>query len=334
MDIRIKEPFTDQYALIVESDTKMVNVHLTSRTLMRWEFCVLNVDEYKIEAHLILLENKLLECNNPIVKDVASVSQIFSKIYGEIHVCMSHTGEVIDVLNKDSLKARWEELKEDLLQSLDKEEIRDIIRLNDDIFSNPQRIKEVVQENEFLTLFFYHIYGHSIPYKGGIRQTNFFKTTMLDWAFSFTGTVLDQKHKNLVTIDVHGKPAFILSRNFYSTAYANFRNSLNIYSLSTKLREKASYHIDTITGRLVESEILRQEIAEEEKLFVETAYNLMNYDRYCEKTSIKTGMQGENVDDHILYRGIEYTKEEWDKIQRNPWTEFSHKLQNPSKKDI
>ena len=60
----------------------------------------------------------------------------------------------------------------------------------------------------------------------------------------------------------------------------------------------------------------------------------MNYDRYCEKTSIKTGMQGENVDDHILYRGIEYTKEEWDKIQRNPWTEFSHKLQNPSKKDI
>ena len=60
----------------------------------------------------------------------------------------------------------------------------------------------------------------------------------------------------------------------------------------------------------------------------------MNYDRYCGKTSIKVGIQGEDVDERVLYRGVEYTKEDWDKIQRNPWTELSHKLQNASKKDI
>lgn len=45
-------------------------------------------------------------------------------------------------------------------------------------------------------------------------------------------------------------------------------------------------------------------------------------------------IQGEDVDERVLYRGVEYTKEDWDKIQRNPWTELSHKLQNASKKDI
>ena len=55
MELNIKEPFAEQYVMIVESNMKAINMHLISRTLMRWDFNVLKVNELKILRNFCMI---------------------------------------------------------------------------------------------------------------------------------------------------------------------------------------------------------------------------------------------------------------------------------------
>lgn len=322
MEIRIKKTFTDQYAMIVESNMMAINLHLTSRSLMRWDFNVLKINDNQIEARLILLENKLLDSNNPIVLDISIVSQLFSKIYSELHIILNTQGQVIDVLNKDIIMEKWKDLKSEISHSLENENIRDIIRLNDSMFSNPEKIKVVVQANDFIMAYFGNVYGHKMPYKAGIRKTNFFNTTNIDWAFSYKNMGYNKDAEGIVNIKVEGQPSFYLSRLFYSNAYSQFKDKINIHKLKTELKEEASYHINETSGHLTEASIIRYEIADPERLYVEYSYELMCNDVFKEKMLVRDLEEREIEAQQIYrtYRGHEYTKEEWEKMKTNPWT--------------
>ncbi|RQE00795.1 hypothetical protein [Prevotella intermedia] len=322
MELNIKEPFVEQYVMIVESNMKAINIHLISRTLMRWDFNVLKVNDYQIELRLILLENKLLDSNNPIVKDIYLVSQLFSKIYGELHLILNMQGKVIDILNKDTIIEKWKELKSDISYNLENESIRDIIKLNDGMFSNPEKVKAAVQANDLLMAYFANIYGHRIPYKGGVTKSNFFNTTNVDWAFFYKSMGYNKEEEGNVHIKVEGHPSFYLTRLFYSNAYSQFRDKIDIHKLNTELKEEANYQINEKTGRLIEASIIRREIADPENLYVEYAYELMCNDIFKEKMRIKD-LEDEEFESQMVYktyRGREYTKEEWEKLEDNPWT--------------
>jgi len=322
MELNIKEPFAEQYVMIVESNMKAINMHLISRTLMRWDFNVLKVNDYQIELRLILLENKLLDSNNPIIKDISLVSQLFSKIYGELHLILNMQGKVIDILNKDTIIEKWKELKSDILHNLENDSIRDIIKLNDGMFSNPEKVKAAVQANDLLMAYFANIYGHRIPYKGGVTKSNFFNTTNVDWAFFYKSMGYNKEVEENVHIKVEGHPSFYLTRLFYSNAYSQFRDKIDIHKLNTELKEEANYQINEKTGRLIEASIIRREIADPENLYVEYAYELMCNDIFKEKIRIKY-LEDEEFESQMAYktyRGREYTKEEWEKLEDNPWT--------------
>ncbi len=273
--ILVSQLFSEQYTLIIKSDLAAVNAVMQSVTRLRWNIQFLSINEEELEFRLILLEQELLEANNPLIKEVASLTSAFSKLYNELHIICNHKGVIKNILNIKAILGKWQLVKAELQEIADgTPEIKNIILLNDSIFQNEKNLVDTVQKSEFFLLYFNHIFDVVLPSKKTkIILPNFFNTANVDWTKNITTkqTSID----NIIDIQFETTPSF-LQANYNELAYAQFKDKIDIKNLTPTLLETGNYTINTKTGKVLEAYVKRKETTNNELLFSKLEYHFFS----------------------------------------------------------
>lgn len=272
--VRFREPFSEKYKLIIEADNKGVNVAMQSKTQLRWNFRVIKIEGDRTEIELLLLDNLLLETNNPMLRDLAQMSQVFGKMYSELHLLINPQGGVLEILNLELIQEKWARTRSEMQAIVNEHpEIKDVLLLNDATYQDPEKIKAAIQGSEFFMLYFHHIYGAPLPTeRKEMLLPNLLNTAFLNWEFSwFVEQAIPARAAETV-ITLRAKPVE-LSEQWYQEAYKPFAELINIRQLRTDLAENGTFRFDTRTGKLLEAKLFRQEVADKD-LFCKVTYTL------------------------------------------------------------
>ncbi|KIO78302.1 hypothetical protein TH53_04635 [Pedobacter lusitanus] len=275
--ILIRQPFQEQYTIRIESEVNGVDVFVTSTVQLRYDFNVLRVENNRVEVRLIQLDNVLLEANNPMIKEVAQISQIFGRMYSELHLLLDDRGNILEVLNNELILAKWRQTKAEMEKHIGgNDDLKNAISLNDAIFNSPEKVKIAAQANEFLRVYFGQVYGVDLPVKTGFKGTNIFNTVNMDWTLSVGSSVPlpPVNGINSLTVTTSAVPTMALNSKFYEEAYNQFATKIDIKSLKTLLEQKETRIVDYQTGRIQEAEVSKVEIADEKKLYNKLIYQL------------------------------------------------------------
>jgi hypothetical protein len=275
--ILIRKPFSEQYTITIDSEVNGVDVLVTSTVQLRYDFQVLKVENDSIEIRLLQLDNVLLNANNPMVREVAQVSQVFGRMYNELHLLLDKKGAVIKVLNTDLILSKWQQTKAEMEKYImGNDDLKYAISLNDAIFTDPEKVKVAVQANEFLRAYFGQIFGVALPAKASFTGTNIFNTENMEWSLSINSSVPlpPVNDINSLTVQTKAEPKSPLTSQFYKAAYSQFESKIDISTLKTKLYQDETRIIEYETGRIQEAEVSKIEIADEKKLFNKLRYTL------------------------------------------------------------
>ncbi|PUV24400.1 hypothetical protein [Sphingobacterium athyrii] len=278
--IGITGTFSEQYTLFIDADIKGVNVDMRSRSQMRWNLNVINVQDDVIEIKLYLLDHILLEANNPLIKEIAQLTQAMSRMYNELHLTVDLEGKIRDILNREIILSKWRQTRGEMEKIAESNpEMKNVIVLNDDIFNNRSKLIQVIQISEFFLLYFNKVYGRTVPASFKETSPNFFNTANVNWGYKIKNLDNPLLTSNETIIELTGEPATGLGGiGFYNRAYGQFANLIDISKLDTSLSEKGIYRFDKESGRLIEASLDRVEIADPEKL-----YNKMRYTFYSDE---------------------------------------------------
>lgn len=275
--IQIRERFSEQYTLIIQSEVKGVDVHVTSTVQLRYDFHVLRIDHEQIEIRLVQLDNILLEANNPMVKEVAQVSQVFGRMYNELHLLLDHSGNVIDILNYEFILSKWKQTKAEMDRHIAaNDDLKNAIILNDHIFTDPEKIKVAVQANEFLRIYFGQAYNKNLPETENIKGTNIFNTENMEWRVNVSSSVPLPAGTDVqsLTVSTNTEPAFTLNSAFVKSAYSQFSEKIVLKDLKPKLSQQETRVIAYQSGKLQEAVVEKVEIADEKSLYNKLRYTL------------------------------------------------------------
>jgi len=275
--ILIRAPFNEQYTLTIQSELSGVDVFVTSTVQLRYDFQVLKVDDDGLQVRLVQLDNILLEANNPMVREVAQVSQVFGRMYNELHILLDHSGKVIRVLNYEFILSKWKQTKAEMDRHIaGNEDLQNAIILNDNIFKDPEKIKLAVSANEFLGIYFGQVYNKDLPGAETIKGTNIFNTVSMDWRMTTASSVPLPAPAGVgsLTVSTVGAPAYALHSGFNNTAYGQFSNKLELKDLQPKMSQQETRIIAYASGKLQEAAVNKVEIADEKLLYTKLTYTL------------------------------------------------------------
>src|SRR4028119_1569259 len=105
--VALKAAFSEKYTLTIDTDIMAGSLPIKTKSELRWDLRVLEANEQEAILEIITLDNRLLESNNPMVKDIAAMSQALSQMYSELKVKISSEGRVKQILNKDTILSKW-----------------------------------------------------------------------------------------------------------------------------------------------------------------------------------------------------------------------------------
>ncbi|PZF71268.1 hypothetical protein [Taibaiella soli] len=282
LQIKIHQPFTEQYTLLIDADTKAVNAQLTSRSLIRWDVNFINVAADQIEMRLLLTDHILLQANNPLIKEVAALTKAMGRMYSELHLFIDHNGIIKEVLNMDIILSKWEQAKKEMSKVADANpDIKKVILLNDSIFYNADNLKAGIQKSEFFLVYFNKLYNQVFPcVSPKYIKPNPFTTANLQWE---TFVRQEQVQNGVLVLEVQSTPD--IPTDFNKLAYSQFADKIDIQKLKPVIIERGRYIIDHKTGRLIEAILGTQETADKEQLYTRLTYTLMSEAIYRQELS-------------------------------------------------
>lgn len=277
--ILIREKFNEQYTLQIEMETLMVNSFLKSKTEARYDFSILNIENNVIECRLIQLDIYLRESNNPLIKEISEFTSVFNRMFNELHLQLDNTGKILKILNADLILSKWQQTKAEMEKVIaGNEEVKKVILLNDHMLNNHEKLKSALQANEFIQVYFGHIFGMDIPTSKNIDAPNFFNTVNLNWLFTknFLVDVPYNNHSGSVTISCNLYPASALTKDFYKIAYRSFADKINPEDLKTEFKWQELRKVEFKTGRIEEVKINKSEVASKKELYFKLKYDLVS----------------------------------------------------------
>lgn len=274
--IRFRKPFSEKYTLTVDTDILAGNFPIQTKTQIRWALRVINVDNLgQAEIELITIENRLVETNNPNLQDIAALSQAFGRMYSEIHVKLNSKGKVLEILNLPAILGKWEETKA-AMQKIEKDvpAMVDVVKLNDEIFATPDKVKLAIENNEFFTLYFHLICGQELPLDDLKRKNrNMFNSADVDWRFDARGAQSWVSDVHVTDVAISGQPAETLGLIWVNEAYSAFQ-MVDFTQLNPRLSETGQYRFQTETGKLLEAVLTKKEVANPDYIRGEMTYKL------------------------------------------------------------
>lgn len=276
--IKIRQPFRDQYTLSIDAEVNAIESTILSTVEIRYDFQVLSIKEDFVEVRLLVLESKVVKANNPMVKEVAQVSQVFGRMYNELHLQIAPSGKVLKVLNTDFILSKWAETKAEIQKHISgNAELEQAITLHDEIFNNADKVMIAVQANEFFAMYFGHVYDTDLPAAKKIFGTNIFNTANLEWNLkSECNSTLPVQGKETLIVNTKAYPQLPLSDGFCNAAYHQFKDKIKIDPVQIKMIQDEERLVEYESGRLRRSDVSKMEEVNPEKLYHKFKFTMVS----------------------------------------------------------
>lgn len=278
--IRFREPFSEKYSLTIETNMLAGNFPIETKAEVRWSFRVIQIDPNgDAEIELITIENRLVETNNPNLHDIAALSQAFGRMYSEIRVRLDTKGKVKEMLNLPAILGKWEQTKAEMAKiESEVPAMADVVKLNDEIFASPDKVKLAIEANEFFSIYFHLIYGEPLPAKG-LRKThrNLFNSANVDWAFDADAKRVMTKKGPVAVVKIDGRPENDIGSAWIKEAYGNFP-MVDQTQIRPDLRETGEYIFRPESGKLRRATLIKKEIAHPEFIRGVMTYTIIGDD--------------------------------------------------------
>lgn len=264
--IRFREPFSEKYSLTIETNMMAGHFPIETKAEVRWSFRVIGVNQHgEAEIELITVENRLTETNNPNLQDIAALSQAFGRMYSEIHVRLDPKGKVKEIINLPAILGKWEQTKAEMAK-IESEipAIADVVKLNDEIFASPDKVKLAIEANEFFNIYFHLIYGEPLPATGLKRShRNLFNSANVDWEFDADAKRVVTPKGPVAVVKITGRPANDIGPVWLKEAYGNFP-MVDTAQVQPNLSETGEYIFRPESGKLRKAVLIKKEIAHPE----------------------------------------------------------------------
>lgn len=273
--IIISQPFNEQFELVIETNSKLIDNHMTSRTIMRYDFTVIRCNEQQIECRLVLLDLFLDQSNNDLVKEIAQVTAAFNRMFNELHLLLSQKGEILQVLNMDIVLSKWQQTKTEMTAALsNNDELKKLIAVNDALFTNKEKLAQTIQNSEFLHMYFGQVFNTDLPKTKRIIGANILNTANLEWDMNIKEQPGD--HQNDICIVVNTLPVRPLSEGYLNAAYGQFKDRIDLDVLNFNMFQREERHIERHTGKLKEAIVEKVEEIGDKKLFQKFSYTMIS----------------------------------------------------------
>lgn len=269
----IIEPFNEQFELVIDTNSKLIDNHMVSRTIMRYDFTVIRCNENEIECRIILLDLFLDQSNNDLVKEIAQVTAAFNRMFNELHLKLSQKGQIIEVLNMDLILSKWEQTKAEMTAAVsNNDELKKLIAINDSLFTNKDKLAQAIQNSEFLHMYFGQIFDVSFPKTKKIIGANVLNTANLEWSMN----IEEQKtsNPNTLSVLVNTYPVLPLSEGYLNAAYHQFKERIDLDVLNFKMFQREERHFERSTGKLKESVVEKVEEIGHEQVYQRFTYKM------------------------------------------------------------
>lgn len=288
--VRFKQPFTEKYTLTANTNIRTGHFPIQTKTTIRWSLQVMHVDEEgSAEIELLTLEHLMVDAKNPNLKDIAALNKVFGRMYTELHLVIDVHGKVKEVLNLGHIQDKWEKTKKEMQEVREKvPALQVLLKLNDEIFNTPEKIKIAIENNEFFKHYFHRIYGRPQPIAPySVRQSNLLQTTPTEWGYTFTRQPeYDFEHIGDITVNYTGKAHVETDGGWKKKAYGHLKD-VDLKQLKPVLTESGTYNFDAKTGRLYSAEIVIKEIADPDFIHG-TMHFVLESDSYKNRETDKT----------------------------------------------
>lgn len=273
--IIISQPFNEQYELVIETNSKLIDNHMTSRTIMRYDFTIIRCNENEIECRLILLDLFLDQSNNDLVKEIAQVTAAFNRMFNELHLKLSQKGEILQVLNMDLVLSKWQQTKTEMTAALsNNDELRKLIAVNDSLFTNKEKLAQTIQNSEFLHMYFGQVFNIELPKTKRITGANILNTANLEWDMNISEQSVS--NPNDIHILVNTYPVRPLSEGYLNAAYGQFKDRIDLDLLNFTMFQKEERYIDRNTGKLKQSIVEKVEEIGHEQVYQKFSYQMIS----------------------------------------------------------
>ncbi len=273
--ILISEPFNEQYELVIETNSKLIDNHMTSRTIMRYDFTVIRCTPNEIECRLVLLDLFLDQSNNDLVKEIAQVTAAFNRMFNELHLKLSQKGEIIEVLNMELVLSKWQQTKAEMTAVLsNNDELKKLIAVNDSLFTNKEKLAQTIQNSEFLHMYFGQVFNIDLPKTKRTIGANILNTANLEWDMNISEQT--GENPNDICIVVNTYPVRPLSEGYLNAAYGQFKDRIDLDLLNFNMFQKEERSIERNTGKLKESIVEKVEEIGHEKLYQKFTYRMLS----------------------------------------------------------
>ncbi|REC61458.1 hypothetical protein DRF65_16100 [Chryseobacterium pennae] len=273
--VLLREPFSAKYTLLIDTNILSGGIELKSKAEIRWQVDVKNISDDGADINIITLHHRLLENNSPIINDVSGISNVFASMYNEIEVSVDVSGKVLRVNNLDTIKKKWQWVKQDMEALIEENEgFKDIISTNDELYASDEKIKMAVEANEFFEVYFHHFWGKALPGgKGNVFKYNLFNTSLIEWQYDLRQVSNNSLSDFPTKIKVTGTPVTIIGKDWVQKAYAAFSH-LQLENPVPIFKDSAEYAV-TPFGKVLNAKIERSEIVDSSLLFARYHYELI-----------------------------------------------------------
>jgi len=279
----IKQPFSEKYIVLQESEITMGSLLIKTVTELRWDVRVTAIKEEGCRLEILTLDNVLLQTNNPHMREVSILNNAFKKMYSELDVTVSKKGEVLQVNNMPTIQRKWEQVKAEMQAIQTRHQSLDgIVALNDDIFASTPKVTEAVKNNEFFDLYFHKLYGTRLPADVSAKKKSLFMQADVSWRYQFTRPPVSGQQ---ATVSLYGTAQHLTDTKWLKQAYGQFPMA-DAATLRPQLAEEGNYVIEHASGRLLKAAFQRQEIAHPQLLKASMKYTI-TADSYSKQESEK-----------------------------------------------
>lgn len=252
-----KESHTAKYNLRIKTDTVIGGVVLKSEAEITWLIQININPKGDFKLNLITLDHRLISYSNPMLREIADISQTFGRLYNDLELLMSEEGKIEKILNYDTIVKKWEYLKKDLDKLSMEANLTEIIKLNESTLENEQKVIANIMQTEFFAVFFNLYYSEYIPNTTSEYKTyNLLNTHLVKWRYHLSLNELKDKTK---IVKQEGKLAESLDKKWFNKAYENFMH-IDLENKKAILKDEAQYHLgdknQVLLGKIIKSEIV------------------------------------------------------------------------------
>lgn len=283
----LQKGLTQKYTLTVRAQIQMGSSLSKTTTECRWSLNIKDITKDGYDLELLTLENVMTETNNPALKDMVALNNVFGQMYNELHFTVNKKGQLIHVHNIAQLQKRWKQVRTQLVEIQGRHtSIEEVLRLNDDLFAEEKKLFDTINAIEFFELYFNGIYGKILPANEYITKKSRFQLADIKWAYTYTCKEPLLKSQDVYTVNVEAVPAQPFSKEWIQKAYGGFP-FLKDMPLQPSASAKGVYFFDVHTGLLKEAEFNAEEIAHPGLLYTKLNY-VIKADEFQKKHSKQT----------------------------------------------